>query len=792
MANSLIGFSSNRSRYGGKGYIAGINPGVVTVDGLPALRPIELRLREMNRNLVAKTYSDPTDGTYRFDDLDPNLQFDLISRDEPNYVYNDVLIGGVWPWTDYELYLHGLALPSNLGTSFNRTFEITGGVLPYSIAAESTIPTGVTVTLDGRSLTISSPGDPGEELLLIIEDSSTVTKTIVLSPPPSNTDDPYWDNVVSLLHFDGVQGSMKFTDQKEHTWSSIGNPHLDEIVTKFGSSSLRLDGGTDTVWRNNTFDVAFGTGDFTMEAWIRADSIVGEDVIISARNNGAGLNNNVLAIRFGKLAWSNGAVWRETAGSITPNVWTHIAASRRQGILKLFIDGVEGLSVAESTNITGARPIYLGRFDVAGAYFEGYMDDVRITKGVARYTDAFTPIEAPFFHPPADSYWGNVETLLRFNGTDGSTTFTDLKGKTWSPGGNAHIETSHSKFGGSSAGFDGVTDYISGPTTVIPNGTNVYTIEGFVYLLTATSGSVTGRHGLWAQCFSGAGGEQGVAVFANGELSVDLRAGNSTGTRVSFLTPVGSVPVGQWVHVAEVNDATSHRIYVDGVLKGEQSGKDGSWVVTSNAFRIGDRDVPTHPSARCTLNGFIDDFRITVDAARYTTDFDPPIYEATIAVPTGVTARAFRIWIPQRAPGTNNSGYMNIQMGFASTVGGPNICSTGADALVAGATTAESSSFGADYGADDAFASPRDQMLGAWHSASQASPWWASIDFGAGNEQTVREVYFTPFNTLPNERAPYEFFIQTSPDNVNWTNVFHATGITGWALNTEKAWTIDL
>lgn len=178
--SGLISFSADRYPYGGTGYIAGILPGVVTVDGEPAQRPVELRLRETHRNLIARTYSNPVNGTYRFDDLDPYLKYDIIARDEPNYVYKDVLVPGIWPWTDYEIILHGPPAPTSFDNSFTRTYELTGGVLPYSISGSSVIPTGVTVNLTDRTLTITSNSDPGENLVLIITDSDTLTETVTI------------------------------------------------------------------------------------------------------------------------------------------------------------------------------------------------------------------------------------------------------------------------------------------------------------------------------------------------------------------------------------------------------------------------------------------------------------------------------------------------------------------------------------------------------------------------------------------------------------------------------------
>jgi len=83
-----------RGRFAGGGYIAGEAPGIVTSNGAPARRTVEVRHR-VTRTVVATTFSAP-DGTYRIDGLDPNQEFDVIARDWTN-TYNDVIVSRVKP-----------------------------------------------------------------------------------------------------------------------------------------------------------------------------------------------------------------------------------------------------------------------------------------------------------------------------------------------------------------------------------------------------------------------------------------------------------------------------------------------------------------------------------------------------------------------------------------------------------------------------------------------------------------------------------------------------------------------
>ena len=80
--------------FAGAGYIAGETPGLVTVNSAPSAREIEVRHR-LSRIVVASMYS-AADGTYRFDGLDPNEEFDIIGRDYTR-TYNDVIVSRVKP-----------------------------------------------------------------------------------------------------------------------------------------------------------------------------------------------------------------------------------------------------------------------------------------------------------------------------------------------------------------------------------------------------------------------------------------------------------------------------------------------------------------------------------------------------------------------------------------------------------------------------------------------------------------------------------------------------------------------
>lgn len=183
----MEGFFSKRSKeLSGVGYIAGLLPGVVTVDGVPASRTIELHTREGRKEIFASTVSDPVNGTYMISDLNPNLLVDIVAREKADGVYNDIIISKIRPWTDYEMNIFGPGFPNmRITPTFKRTYEITGGTLPYQIRNDSLIPAEFIVSLNGRILTIEATAKPTTDFVLNVEDTSGlfVTKALLSEGP---------------------------------------------------------------------------------------------------------------------------------------------------------------------------------------------------------------------------------------------------------------------------------------------------------------------------------------------------------------------------------------------------------------------------------------------------------------------------------------------------------------------------------------------------------------------------------------------------------------------------------
>lgn len=221
--------------------------------------------------------------------------------------------------------------------------------------------------------------------------------------------DPYFDDVSLLLHCDGTDGSTTFTDSSSNNLSvsALGNAQIDTTVKKFGTGALELDGTGDYLTVAATAAMNVTGGNFTIESWIYKASSV-DSMIISQDDGGSNgqvfqlrtqANNNLLFLYWANSSRSSLLVVSASAGVITLNTWTHVAVTFDGTDIRLFVDGNQENSASPASIYSNTLQTGIGNYNgTAGftLYFNGYIDDVRITKGVARYTSSFTPPTAAF------------------------------------------------------------------------------------------------------------------------------------------------------------------------------------------------------------------------------------------------------------------------------------------------------------------------------------------------------------------------------------------------------------
>jgi hypothetical protein len=173
---------------------------------------------------------------------------------------------------------------------------------------------------------------------------------------------------------------------------TVGDAKISTAQSKFGGSSMLFDGTGDKLFMPSSPNYAFGTGDFTVEAWVYLNAIPG--ALTYPPIFEVGTNFYVNFRGSGTVALTdNTTVYAQSGSSLATNAWYHVAIVRASGSSKVYINGTGGTAVACTVNFSQDTASIGAGGNGAGSpfYLNGYIDDLRITKGYARYTANFTP-----------------------------------------------------------------------------------------------------------------------------------------------------------------------------------------------------------------------------------------------------------------------------------------------------------------------------------------------------------------------------------------------------------------
>jgi hypothetical protein len=178
----------------------------------------------------------------------------------------------------------------------------------------------------------------------------------------------------------------------------VGNAQISTTQSKFGGSSIAFDGTGDRLFASTSPNLSLANSDYTIEMWVYPNSFSGTPYVISTANGGT-----YWAMYFttgGALGWGgNTGANQFTAGTVSTGTWTHIAVSQFGSNVYWFVNGTLVLTKTK-TDINNANWVATNQVSVgsnSGANdFNGYIDDLRITKGIARYTSNFIPPTTAF------------------------------------------------------------------------------------------------------------------------------------------------------------------------------------------------------------------------------------------------------------------------------------------------------------------------------------------------------------------------------------------------------------
>ena len=263
------------------------------------------------------------------------------------------------------------------------------------------------------------------------EEESTPTPIPTPPPlPPKDANDPDWLDTTLLLHMNGLDGSTTLLDHSNAnnliSVVSKGNAVLQTSDKKFGSAALYLDGQGDNVqvYTNDgsvtgSQEWDLGTGDFTMEFWVYLMGTETQRPLLlrSRYSTVQGMNPGVQPWRVGWIGVNNFEFFASSGstqgyniaqgvsmGPIVRNQWVHLAVTRQGNMYRTFQNGVMISSFYSNKTVyhAGGHALSLGWANCDNSSQGGvfapasYIDDVRITKGVARYTGSFSVPTAEF------------------------------------------------------------------------------------------------------------------------------------------------------------------------------------------------------------------------------------------------------------------------------------------------------------------------------------------------------------------------------------------------------------
>ena len=438
--------------------------------------------------------------------------------------------------------------------------------------------------------------------------------------------------------YSSTELAASFEDSANHTAHTVaanGDAHTDTTVKKFGTASAQFDGTGDylSIPDSSDFDLT-ATADWTVEFWVyRTQTESASTALINrADDGGDGWNINWDGsdkVRIYNANDGSGGVATSTA--ITVDTWTQVAFvyTASDTTLKVYLDGALDNTNTSSpsawTNVDTA--LWIGAQDLgSGATrgFTGYLDEIRVSKGVARYTADFTEPTEAF---TSDQY---TKLLLHCDGADDGTTFTDSADS----GGGRHTITANgdvtntraeSKVGDSSIKFDGTGDFLSAPdSTDWDFGTDPFTWEAWIrFNNSPQDGNMRGIivNGSSSSAYNG--------LVYNGSTSGTERGFGwyQKAAGASELWNMWSLDQGDWssdtwYHVAIVRDGDQFTLYVDGTSQVSETHTDALVDFSTNM------NIGAYTSGLRYFDGYMDEIRIS-DTARYTTTFTPSTTEFT-------------------------------------------------------------------------------------------------------------------------------------------------------------------
>lgn len=240
----------------------------------------------------------------------------------------------------------------------------------------------------------------GSELVELVQSGANVqSSTGAIASIGRASDFPA---VSLLLHLDGVNGATAYTDSSSYANVMSGTAPLNTSNPKFGSASASFTNQQIACTAAAAGPLDIWNGDFTIEGWIYPTNLTSGPHVILDLSNQLTAGGRIYTQGTDLFVQSFGFTFSGTLDipNVALNTWQHIALVRYGVSLGLFLNGSPVWQLLSGLQkIVAADLLYIGASYNSGAqgtWFPGFIDEVRITKGLARYVNQFTPPVAAF------------------------------------------------------------------------------------------------------------------------------------------------------------------------------------------------------------------------------------------------------------------------------------------------------------------------------------------------------------------------------------------------------------
>jgi 6-phosphogluconolactonase (cycloisomerase 2 family) len=459
--------------------------------------------------------------------------------------------------------------------TLSTAYDISTGSLTASFTPSSTNPTGIAFKPDGTKFYIVGPVDDEIKQYSVFSDATV------------------------LLNF---QDAGIYDRSGINNLDTVGNARLG-FAPIYGTGSLAFDGTGDYLKTAENEALELESGDWTVEFWVNFNAVNNSTVKYLFDWRTASDTSNSFLAQESNNAWTyyNGAGSSITSGltssTFSASTWHHVAISRDGSTTRFFVDGTNVGSPSDSSNYDSGTLVIGSRYNGQN-FLNGYIDDLRITKGLARYTSGFTPPTE--IDISLDTHAEYVTLFLDGDGTVNgqNNTFTDSSTNDFTVTKNGSVAQGvFSPYGDNWSNYFDGTDYLYG--TVNALGTGDFTLECWVNFSSLGANRTIMSFGAFSPALYYRHASTELAVYHGGAFYL------------SGFTP----EVGEWYHVAFTRSGTTSRMFVNGTQQGSDTTY--STNITDTTLRIG-YDTIDYTDA------YISNVRVVKGTALYTSNFTAP------------------------------------------------------------------------------------------------------------------------------------------------------------------------